>query len=194
MHRLPGQETTQFKVPMIGDANVGKTSIVSRFKTSTFEDNAEPTVGVSTANITMKVGSEEVEMSIWDTAGQEKFRSLVPLYTRHAALLILVFDMANRESFEGVESWVTRVKEEMGVMCPIFLVGNKCDLTGLVGQEEVKKVAERNDLQVFFTSALNGTGIVELFTTVAETLASSRGNSQLEPSGTIEPAEKKGCC
>ena len=196
MQRLPGQpEATQFKVPMIGDANVGKTSIVSRFTTANFEGETEPTVGVSTANIAIDVRGEKIEMSIWDTAGQEKFRSLVPLYTRHAALLILVFDMSSKESFAGVETWVTKIKEEMGVTCPIFLCGNKCDLPDLVDEADVKKVAERDDMRVFFTSALQGTGVKELFVAAAETLANTETESQFTGSANLAPAsEKRGCC
>jgi small GTP-binding protein len=120
--------------------------------------------------IPFTINNEKIELSVWDTAGQEKFRSLVPLYTRHAALVILVFDVSSRTSFEGLTPWLEKLRSEMGVACPIFVVANKIDLANLVPRDEVKCWAHQNDCTAYFTSAITGDGVSDLFRAVAERL------------------------
>jgi small GTP-binding protein len=163
MNRLPGQDVADFKVPLIGDANVGKTSILSRYTSETFNGGERPTVGVSTATMSLTVNNTKVELSVWDTAGQEKYRSLVPLYTRHAALMILVFDLSAASSFQGLDSWFQKVRVEMGVKCPIFVCANKIDLPAGVSRDAVREWATQNQCTPFFTSAATGDGVNELF-------------------------------
>ena len=196
MEHLPGKEGEQFKVPLIGDANVGKTSIVSRFTTEKFTGNTTPTVGVSTAQITIKYQNKDVKLTIWDTAGQEKFRSLVPLYTRHASLLILVFDITNRETFDGLEDWFKKLREEMGIKCPIFLCANKIDLEEKIQRDEIKEWAEIHNTELFYTSAQTGDGIEDVFQAVAAKLGGSQQKSQFGPSPNLAEANKSkgGCC
>lgn len=196
MEHLPGKEGEQFKVPLIGDANVGKTSIVSRFTTEKFTGNTTPTVGVSTAQIAVKYQGRDVKLTLWDTAGQEKFRSLVPLYTRHASLLILVFDITNRETFEGANDWISKLRGEMGIKCPIFLCANKVDLEEKITREEIAEWGKEHDTEVFYTSAQTGHGIDELFQAVAKKLGGSQQKSQFGPSPNLAQANKSksNCC
>jgi small GTP-binding protein len=194
MQGLPGQEVSQFKVPLIGDANVGKTSIVSRYTTDHFVANTRPTVGVSTTNIAIDFNREKVELSIWDTAGQERFRSLVPLYTRHASAMILVFDMSVSQSFAGLEAWLTKLNVEMGVKCPIIICGNKMDLPNAVQKEAVKEWAEQRGAIAHFTSAVNGNGITELFQIVAAKVGSGAKENPFGAAPKLEEAQQKKCC
>ena len=196
MEHLPGKEGEQFKVPLIGDANVGKTSIVSRFTSEKFTGNTTPTVGVSTAQISVKYQGRDVKLTIWDTAGQEKFRSLVPLYTRHASLLILVFDITNRDTFQGADVWIKKLREEMGIKCPVFLCANKIDLEEKIPRDEIKEWGQEHDTEVFYTSAQTGDGIEQLFQAVAAKLGGSQQKSQFGPSPNLAQANKSktGCC
>jgi small GTP-binding protein len=193
MHSLPGQEATQFKVPLIGDANVGKTSIVSRYTTDNFVANTRPTVGVSTTNVAIDVNKSKVELSVWDTAGQERFRSLVPLYTRHAAAMILVFDMAAAQPFAGLEAWLTKLTVDMGVKCPVIVCGNKIDLPNCIAQTTVKEWADERGLIAHFTSAVTGVGITELFQTVAQKVSAQREN-QFGTTPVLAESRKSSCC
>jgi small GTP-binding protein len=194
MQGLPGQELSQFKVPLIGDANVGKTSIVSRYTTDNFVANARPTVGVSTTSILIDVGKDKVELSVWDTAGQERFRSLVPLYTRHAAAMILVFDMAATQSFAGLDAWLTKLTVDMAVKCPIVVCGNKIDLPGAVAQAAVKEWAADKGVACHFTSALTGVGVTELFHMVARKVYSDPKDQQFCATPVLAEAQGNKCC
>jgi small GTP-binding protein len=192
---LPGQELTQFKVPFVGDTNVGKTSIVSRYTADNFPANSRPTVGVSTTNITFDLATEKVELSVWDTAGQERFRSLVPLYTRHAALMVIVFDMSSAHSFPSVSAWMEKLRSEMGVKCPIFVCGNKIDLPLEVTRDSVMEWAAQNDCSAFFTSAMTGSGVTELFQAIAVKVAMAPRQREFGPTPALKEAgAKKKCC
>jgi small GTP-binding protein len=194
MQGLPGQESSQFKVPLIGDANVGKTSIVSRYTSDNFVPNSRPTVGVSTTTISIDVNKQKVELSVWDTAGQERFRSLVPLYTRHAAAMVLVFDISVQQSFNALEAWVAKLTTEMGVTCPIVICGNKTDLPNAVTQAAVKQWAEEHNAIPHFTSAVTGAGIAELFQTIAQKIVNTPKENPFGSTPVLEQAQKNKCC
>lgn len=198
MNGLPGQSfESLYKVPLVGDSSVGKTSIVSRFNEKRYTDNVQSTVGVSNVQLSINVDNTKVDMAIWDTAGQEKFLSLVPLYTRHSDALIIVFDMSNATSFNGVETWYQRTREELDLKCPIVLCGNKIDLPTSVDKEEVELWSESHDCSLCFTSAKDGTGIDNLFQTVAKLLLNktNAASEDFGPCPNLEAAQnKKGCC
>jgi small GTP-binding protein len=194
MQGLTGQEGLQFKLPLIGDANVGKTSIVSRYTSDNFVANARPTVGVSTTTIAITVNKQTVELSVWDTAGQERFRSLVPLYTRHASALILVFDISSQQSFAGLDSWLTKLTAEMAVTCPIVICANKIDLPNATPRQTVKQWAEEHSVIAHFTSAVSGDGISELFQRIAELVSQAPKENPFGASPMLEQAQKNKCC
>jgi small GTP-binding protein len=194
MQGLPGQEGSQFKVPLIGDANVGKTSIVSRYTSDNFVPNSRPTVGVSTTTISIDVNKQKVELSVWDTAGQERFRSLVPLYTRHAAAMVLIFDISVQQSFSALESWLLKLTGEMAVTCPIVICGNKIDLPNAVTQAVVKKWAEEHNTVAHFTSAVSGVGVSELFQMIAQKVANAPKENPFGSAPILEKDQKNKCC
>jgi small GTP-binding protein len=194
MQRLAIPDVPQFKVPLIGDANAGKTSIVSRFTSESFTGSVAPTVGVSTVNMAFTIQEETLELSIWDTAGQEKFRSLVPLYTRNAALIILVFDRSSPTSFPGLDDWFLRVRNEMGATCPVFLCANKADLPAAIPEEAIEVWAQKNNCSVFFTSAMSGKGISEMFTEAAKHLLVQNSQQTPLPRQDLETGAESKCC
>jgi small GTP-binding protein len=194
MHRLSLPDVPQFKVPLVGDANTGKTSIVRCFTGDSFDRGACPTVGVATVNTTFAIRDRALELSLWDTAGQEKFRSLVPLYTRNAALIILVFERSCPASFPGLDDWLLRLRDDVGADCPVFLCANKTDLPPAVPEEAIRVWAERNGCPVFFTSALSGEGIGEMFAAVAEQLLARTGERTPLPKRDLEKETEDKCC
>lgn len=185
-----------FKVPLIGDASVGKTSIISRFMENKFEDGAKPTVGAANVSITINVEGQEIPINLWDTAGQERYRSLIPLYTRDTSLIIIVFSMDNLESFEHLPEWYQKVHDECKVDCPIFICGNKIDSENQhVNHEIATEWAAQNNCQIIFTSAKDGTNINNLFHSVAQELSKKKlcfqPNKYLE---NPEPKKENECC
>lgn len=99
-----------FKTVIVGDSNVGKTQILSRFMNDQFTHDSKPTVGVEFGTKTIKVGEVWVKNQIWDTAGQEKFRALTSAYYRGAVGAIIVFDLSKNVTFQHVEQWIKEVK------------------------------------------------------------------------------------
>ena len=119
---------------MIGDKSVGKTSIVKRYVDNTFNAQTESTMGAQFASkITSinKVDSKEqvpIKLQIWDTAGEEKFRSITPMYYKNAAAVAFVFDSTNEDSFISIESWAKEIEQNASNSLQLALVANKCDI------------------------------------------------------------------
>ena len=155
----------KYKLIVIGDENVGKTSIINRFKSNQFTGEYEPTVGLDFQSMSLYIDDQNVTLLLYDTAGQEKYRSLIPLYTKDAHIILLIYDISNYNSFTNVEKWydsLSNVNKEEAIF---FLVGNKVDLVEerKVKEEEGKTFAEEHSFIFQEISALTGDGIQELF-------------------------------
>ena len=158
-------DDTKYKLIVIGDENVGKTSIINRFKSNQFTGEYEPTVGLDFQSMSLYIDDQNVTLLLYDTAGQEKYRSLIPLYTKDAHIIFLIYDISNYDSFTNVEKWydsLSNVNKEEAIF---FLVGNKVDLVEerKVKEEEGKEFAEQHNFIFQEISALTGDGIQELF-------------------------------
>ena len=160
-----GLEEIKFKFIVLGDENVGKTSIINRFKTNQFSAVYEPTVGMDFQNISLLIDNQNVSLLLYDTAGQEKFRALIPLYTKDANIIFLVYDTTNYESFSNIEKWYDSLSNVNKEEVIFILVGNKIDLTEerKVKEEEAKKYADEHNYIFQELSALTGEGVQELF-------------------------------
>ena len=159
------QEEIKYKLIVIGDENVGKTSIINRFKNNLFSPEYEPTVGLDFQSIPILIDDQSVTLLLYDTAGQEKFKSLIPLYTNEANIILLIYDISNKDSFDNIGKWFDSLnninKEEV-----IFaLVGNKSDLdfNRKVSKEEAESYANEHHYVFQEVSAMSGEGIQELF-------------------------------
>ena len=164
MRRIEVDEI-KYKLIVIGDENVGKTSIINRFKSNQFTGEYEPTVGLDFQSMSLYIDDQNVTLLLYDTAGQEKYRSLIPLYTKDAHIIFLIYDISNYDSFTNVEKWydsLSNVNKEEAIF---FLVGNKVDLVEerKVKEEEGKEFADQHNFIFQEMSALTGDGIQELF-------------------------------
>ena len=111
------------------DQSVGKTSVISRFMYDKFDATYQATIGIDFLSKTVHLDdSKGVRLQLWDTAGQERFRSLIPSYIRDSSVAVIVYDVANRQSFLNVAKWIDEVKQERGENVVIAIVGNKTDL------------------------------------------------------------------
>ncbi len=153
------------KIVLLGEANVGKTSLVYRFIENKFRENYKSTLGVNLLKKDMIVeGYGEVSAQIWDLGGQESFKSLRKLYLEGANGALLVYDMTNQKSFEKLDEWVQSFRESRDD-APIILIGNKSDLKKQIKINETKSsdYANMNNLGMIITSAKTGQNVEEAF-------------------------------
>lgn len=154
-----------FRTVTIGDSSVGKTSIVNKFVRNRFNPDEPNTIGALYDSFQEVRDGHQIEIQIWDTAGQEQYRALSPVYFRSAAAAVIVFDVTNTESFNNVGGWLTSFREVSTDKAVIVIVGNKVDLEAnrKVTREEAEDFAKRNDCEYAETSASTGVGVHELF-------------------------------
>jgi Ras-related protein Rab-6A len=156
------------KIIFTGDIAVGKTSIISVLMGQKFTAEYEASIGVDFFSKTMKYKGKIIKLQIWDSAGQEKFRSLIPNYIRGSSLVFIVYDISNRKSFENLSKWIDFVNNIEN--SNIVIVGNKNDLkdTREVTLEEGQKFCEEKNVEFFEVSAKEGTNLNKmLFNSVA---------------------------
>ena len=158
-------EIPKFKLIFLGDQGTGKSSILNRFIDDKFSEDYQVTIGLDFQSKNIKIDEQDVHLLLYDTAGQEKFRSLIPMYTRDANIILLVYDISRKDSFVHIPQWVkdlTNVKFDEVIFA---LIGNKIDLQEKrqVSIEEGKKYAEENNFLFAEVSAKTGDGIPELF-------------------------------
>ena len=156
------------KVVLIGESGVGKTSIIAQFTKGIFNQDVMSTNGAtfSTKKKDFKDEKKTLSFEIWDTAGQEKYRSLAKMFFKDAAVALLVYDITTKKSFDEIKSyWMNLVKENGPKKVIMYIVGNKNDLIELqqVKEEEVREYAKNEKVSIWFTSAKTSNGIDELF-------------------------------
>lgn len=195
----------EIKVCIIGDTDVGKTSLSTRYCHGEFPNNSTPTIGASFLQRRVVVDNIEISLQIWDTAGQERFRSMAPMYYRGAKAAICVFDVTNEESFNRVSTWLRDLKSHADPNVVICLAGNKCDKPATFDLSKCEALARSLGGVYFSTSALTGEGVQEIFETlarrVAEVYRTNRGDSSrdqaLKLGADVKNMKKEqsgGCC
>ena len=164
-----------YKIVVIGDINVGKTSILSRFRYGSFEPAYMPTLGIDFFSKNLFLEDKTIRLILWDTAGQERFRSLIPSYLKNADCIIIVYDITNKESFYSLNHWLKSAKENT-IEGTIFVIcGNKIDLKDkrVINNEEINEFIQKNNLIHVECSAQSGVGIKDLFNIIAKNLGES---------------------
>jgi small GTP-binding protein len=174
------------KVTLIGESTVGKSSIMIRFIENKF-DNTLASIGTQFGTKTIEIDNEKITFHVWDTAGQEKFRALTKQYYIDAQVIILVYDITNKKSFDEIKNyWYNETKDNVEEENVIFcLVGNKNDLyeEEKVSEKEAQEFADSINAIFKSTSALSNTGIPNLFENI--------GKKILNPNFDYKSADKK---
>ena len=161
------EDVQHFKIIFLGDQYVGKSSILNRFYQDKFEPDYQATIGLDFHSKNVSINGNTVRLLLYDTAGQEKFKSLIPMYIRDANIIIVVYDISNKDSFVHTEHWVNETRDLKREDAIFVLVGNKIDL-------DDKRVVERKEAEDFATekgflfhevSAKTGEQVQELFET-----------------------------
>lgn len=159
--------TYNLKIVFVGDSNVGKTSIIIRYCENIFDETAiSATISVAFKNKKMKIDPFTiVSMNIWDTAGQEKYRSMTRGYLRDSHGVFLVFDLSNKKSFDSLNSWLEEINNsDINKKCVKILIGNKSDCNEKeIEEETAKKFAEEKGMKYYTVSAKEGVNIETMF-------------------------------
>eukprot|EP00299_Pterocystis_sp_00344_P016764 c840_g1_i1.p1 GENE.c840_g1_i1~~c840_g1_i1.p1 ORF type:complete len:199 (-),score=28.50 c840_g1_i1:60-629(-) len=185
----------EVKVVLLGDAGVGKTSLVLRFVSNHFKEYSESTIGASFMSKTIVVNDTAFKFQIWDTAGQEKYHSLAPMYYRGSAAAVIVYDITRKESFQTLKNWVKELQTLGPEHIVIALAGNKLDMEDK--REVSSAVAEQyaRDINAIYleTSAKHDTNVHSLFEQITHRLPASE--KQVVPNLTVLPLKEKkqGC-
>lgn len=153
-----------FKVVLLGDSSVGKTSIVKRMITNTFSKFQDSTIGASFITKHVETPNETINYEIWDTAGQERYRALAPMYYRGAHCIMLVFDVTRRDSYDAIKKWNNEIEKISQDVILKILVGNKSDLyeKRQIVEREIENYAESVGVKYYETSAKSGIKIPEI--------------------------------
>jgi len=187
--------SSSVKLVLLGEAAVGKSSLVLRFVNNDFQENKEPTIGAAFLTQKCNLPTRTIKFEIWDTAGQERFASLAPMYYRNAQSALVVYDLTKPTSLIKAKHWVAELQRQASPGIVIALVGNKLDLANETGSSnlengdedtpegedadgdarkvstaEAKSYAEEEGLLFFETSAKLGTNVTEVFTAIANAI------------------------
>ena len=159
------EDLIKLKLIVVGNQGTGKSSILNRFVNETFEENYQATIGLDFQSKNITIHDQDVRLIIYDTAGQEKFRSLIPMYIRESQIILLVYDISDKESFDSIPIWIQEVKDVLNKEVVFVLIGNKIDLENQrkVSFEEGKKLAEQNNFIFQEVSAKTGKNFENLF-------------------------------
>jgi len=212
----------QFKLVLLGEAAVGKSSLVLRFVKGHFTEHQESTIGAAFMTQTLALDDVTVKFEIWDTAGQERYHSLAPMYYRGAQAAVVVYDITSTDSFERAQRWVSELRDQANKNIVIALAGNKIDLCNdlndgensspiddetistplskrSVSKEEAEAYCKDNKLIFFETSAKTGECVHDVFLSIAHALpksveGSNQRGRQVNLDGTEGDGEKTKCC
>ena len=172
--------SARHKIIFIGDAGVGKTTIISRIMDNPFIEEYEPSIGVDFMSKTLKHNGQNVKLQIWDTAGQEKYKGLIPSYVRNSSIVFVVYDISGKTSFDNIPKWINFIKSIENTT--IVLCGNKIDLENReVKKEEGEELAKKEGISFFEVSAKTNDNIKNMFyNVIAELPTFSQNNTNKE--------------
>ena len=169
----------KFKILIIGDSAVGKTSMLVKYVDNLFPKSHMATIGVEYKDKTITTSKYKVTLNIWDTAGQERFRSITKSFFNNANGIIFVYDITSRQTFEGVKNWIK--DSELYGKFEAIICGNKIDLEENrdVTIDTLKEYGLKKKMAIFETSALNGKNINEAFQKLVDLILKSRSDEEL---------------
>lgn len=206
---MPGKARKEyeylFKLVLIGDSSVGKSSLLLRFTEDSFMDSYISTIGVDFRFRSIELDGKVIKLQIWDTAGQERYRTITSAYYRGAHGILMVYDVTNSSSFDHVEEWIREVNRHASETTSKFLIGNKSDLHDKreVSFEKAETLARNLGMSFWECSAKSGYNVQNVFLGVAESLKNARDShisseDQMRRKDSIllsaRNPEKSGCC
>ena len=199
------KEDFKFKLVIIGDSGVGKTNLVKRFISNSFDKESKATIGVEFKSKSYLINGKICKIEIWDTAGQERYKSITAAYYKGAKGALIVYDVTNKFSFMNIDKWYNEIKEKANKDINVLLIGNKTDVVDSieVTSEMGINKATSLELPVMETSALDANNVKEAFYKLLEEMFKTvngiegdKGNEEKVSSGVnldSKDGEKKSC-
>ena len=157
------------KIIILGDSNVGKTSLLLSYTDNYFPDSHIATIGIDYKIKTLTINGVQLKLQIWDTSGQERFRSMTHTFLKTANGIVFAYDITNKKSFEGIKDWI-KDAENNGAGFEKILIGNKCDLEGKreVSKDMLDKFGNKKKIKTFETSAKTNINVTDSFDYLAK--------------------------
>ena len=199
------QDFLTFKIILLGDSSVGKTSLILRFCDDKFMEIGTSTIGVDTKTKDVRHNGKKIQLEIWDTAGEERFRTLAKNSYQGSDGILLVYDLTQKKTFSNIKHWYDNIKNNIDIdKVAIILVGNKSDLPDpQVKKESSEKFCEQYNLQLIETSCKENINIEETFNLLIEKMIKKYNDdkkefknrtSKLDKNTSIVKKDKKKCC
>ena len=187
-----------FKILMLGDSEVGKSCFLMRYSDNVFVENYITTIGLDYKLKTIKLDSGKIiKVQLWDTAGQDKYRTIAKNYYKGSHGILLLYDTTKMSSFENIREWIQDIRQEVCPKSIIFLIGNKIDLTEQrkIAKEQGEELAEEFKIPFFEASAKSGENVDEVFKALYEKIIEAYGDLEKEKGTKLnKKKQNKGKC
>ncbi len=168
------------KIIILGDSNVGKTSLLLSYTDNYFPDSHIATIGIDYKIKTLTINGVQLKLQIWDTSGQERFRSMTHTFLKTANGIVFAYDITNKKSFEGIKDWI-KDAENNGAGFEKILIGNKCDLEGKreVSKDMLDKFGNKKKIKTFETSAKTNINVTDSFDYLAKLIVKDKTKEEI---------------